>query len=107
LHDELLFEAFAPMHQERQRLDARLCTWASNVREGQLSGVYEFRSITYRRKRRLPTYLMIVQMFNHQTHHRGQLTTLLSQMGLDVGVTDMPFMPFADTLCVDLPLEDG
>jgi len=31
-------------------------------------------------------------MFNHQTHHRGQVTTLLSQMGLDVGPTDIPFM---------------
>jgi uncharacterized damage-inducible protein DinB len=27
--------------------------------------------------------------FNHQTHHRGQLTTLLSQLGIDVGVTDL------------------
>lgn len=27
--------------------------------------------------------------FNHQTHHRGQVTTLLSQMGVDIGVTDL------------------
>ncbi|HMY40055.1 MAG TPA: DinB family protein, partial [Marinagarivorans sp.] len=26
---------------------------------------------------------------NHQTHHRGQLTTLFSQLGIDVGVTDL------------------
>lgn len=31
-------------------------------------------------------------MFNHQTHHRGQATTLLSQMGLDMGTTDIPYM---------------
>ena len=30
----------------------------------------------------------LVHLFNHQTHHRGQLTTLLSQLGLDLGVTD-------------------
>ncbi|MBT4739915.1 MAG: damage-inducible protein DinB, partial [Rhodospirillaceae bacterium] len=34
--------------------------------------------------------------FNHQTHHRGQATTLLSQMGVDAGVTDMIAMPRRD-----------
>ncbi len=28
-------------------------------------------------------------VFNHQTRHRGQITTLLSQRGIDVGVTDL------------------
>lgn len=30
---------------------------------------------------------------NHQTHHRGQLTTLYSQHGIDPGVTDLLAMP--------------
>lgn len=29
-------------------------------------------------------------MLNHQTHHRGQLTCVLSQLGIDFGVTDLP-----------------
>ncbi|PSW10764.1 damage-inducible protein DinB [Photobacterium sanctipauli] len=29
-------------------------------------------------------------IFNHQTHHRGQLTCVLSQFGLDFGCTDLP-----------------
>ncbi len=33
--------------------------------------------------------LVLDHVFNHQTHHRGQVTTLLSQMGLDIGVTDL------------------
>ncbi|MDC7675775.1 DinB family protein [Asticcacaulis machinosus] len=33
--------------------------------------------------------LVLTHIFNHQTHHRGQITTLLSQMGIDVGVTDI------------------
>ena len=36
---------------------------------------------------------ILAHLFNHQTHHRGQVTTLLSQMGLDIGSTDIPFMP--------------
>ncbi|KAB2826470.1 DinB family protein [Aliivibrio finisterrensis] len=31
-------------------------------------------------------------VFNHQTHHRGQLTCLLSQFGLDFGCTDLPMI---------------
>ena len=43
--------------------------------------------------RTLPRWAVVVHMLNHQTHHRGQITTLLSQMGLDIGTTDIPFMP--------------
>ncbi|MEP7042148.1 MAG: DinB family protein [Dokdonella sp.] len=32
---------------------------------------------------------LLQHVFNHQTHHRGQITTLLSQAGFDVGVTDL------------------
>jgi uncharacterized damage-inducible protein DinB len=32
---------------------------------------------------------LIQHFFNHQTHHRGQVSTLLSQAGIDVGVTDL------------------
>jgi uncharacterized damage-inducible protein DinB len=32
---------------------------------------------------------LLQHFFNHQTHHRGQVTTLLCQSGVDVGVTDL------------------
>lgn len=31
-------------------------------------------------------------IFNHQTHHRGQLTCILSQFGVDYGCMDLPFI---------------
>lgn len=33
--------------------------------------------------------LVLRHVFNHQTHHRGQVTTLFSQRGVDIGVTDL------------------
>ena len=33
--------------------------------------------------------LLLQHFFNHQTHHRGQASTLLFQAGVDVGVTDL------------------
>jgi uncharacterized damage-inducible protein DinB len=35
---------------------------------------------------------LVQHFFNHQTHHRGQVTTLLTQAGLDVGATDLVVM---------------
>ncbi len=36
-----------------------------------------------------PAWQAMTHFFNHQTHHRGQATTLLTQAGVDVGVTDL------------------
>jgi len=35
----------------------------------------------------------VTHFFNHQTHHRGQITTLLAQLGIDYGATDMVAIP--------------
>jgi uncharacterized damage-inducible protein DinB len=44
-----------------------------------------------------PRWVLVTQMFNHQTHHRGQLHTLLTQLGVDVGPTDVPLSPVLHT----------
>ena len=66
-----------------------------------LSASWLAETLTYKGKidgktRTVPRWMLVTHMFNHQTHHRGQVTTLLSQMGLDVGSTDIPFMPQFD-----------
>ena len=43
------------------------------------------RGTTFRRE----VYPLLIHLFNHQTHHRGQATTLLTQAGVDVGTTDL------------------
>ena len=37
----------------------------------------------------LPLWWAVAHLFNHQTHHRGQLTTLFTQQGHDPGSTDL------------------
>ena len=34
-------------------------------------------------------WIALSQLFNHQTHHRGQATTLFMQLGRDPGLTDV------------------
>ena len=60
-----------------------------------LAAPFTYRSFIDAAERTLPAWLLVTHMFNHQSHHRGQLTTLLSQMGIDIGATDLPFMPAA------------
>ena len=45
------------------------------------------------RTRELPRAVAAMHLFNHGTHHRGQLTTLMKQAGRDPGVTDLPWLP--------------
>jgi uncharacterized damage-inducible protein DinB len=36
---------------------------------------------------------LITHLFNHQTHHRGQVHALLTGLGVKPGITDLPFGP--------------
>jgi len=101
--DQLVFSDFDALHTERVRLDQALLDYARDLQEGALAERRDSRNPISKRRRIMPRYLTIVQMFNHQTHHRGQLTTLLAQLGLDIGSTDLPWLPYTDTICEDLP----
>jgi len=48
-----------------------------------------------------PLWWAVTHFFNHQTHHRGQVTTLLSQAGIDPGVTDLIPLMRASRTSVD------
>jgi uncharacterized damage-inducible protein DinB len=89
--DQELYINFSDLRTERERLDRVILEWAQNLTPSWLS-----ETLTYTNSsgctRTLPYWLLVTHMFNHQTHHRGQLTTLLNQMGYDSGVTDLPAM---------------
>lgn len=93
--DQMLCEDFSELYSLRQSLDQRLQEWVGTLEASWLSEPMVFTSVVDGKARQLPRWLMLVHMFNHQTHHRGQVTTLLSQRGVDMGSTDIPFMPDA------------
>jgi uncharacterized damage-inducible protein DinB len=84
---------FATLARERAATDTRLLDWTARLDAGWLAGTLEYRSAADGRLRRLPRWIAVVHVFNHATHHRGQLTTLVSQAGGDPGVTDLPWLP--------------
>ncbi len=87
-----LFGTFDRLRQERAALDQRILDWSASLSPDWLSGPLTYTSKIDGKTRTVPRWALVTHMFNHQTHHRGQVTTLLSQMGLDMGTTDIPFM---------------
>jgi uncharacterized damage-inducible protein DinB len=88
-----LYDDFQVLLTEREKMDEEIIEWSIHVKEDWLNGTVTFESVSYKRTFTLSARVAVVQMFNHQTHHRGQVTTLLSQMGIDYGATDLPIMP--------------
>jgi uncharacterized damage-inducible protein DinB len=92
-----LHASWSELSAVRTKLDARLDAWASGLADAWLAAPFTFTSRVDGVTRTLPAWVLVVHLFNHQTHHRGQLTTLLSQMGRDPGITDLSFMPDLST----------
>lgn len=93
LHDE-----FAALSARRAAADAELLTWLGGLDPAALTMTLSWHSQAYGRTFTHPRWQLLVHFFNHQTHHRGQLTTLLMQYGIDPGATDLTVSPgcFAD-----------
>ncbi len=47
------------------------------------------------RDRTFPRQFSLMQMFNHGTHHRSQVTAELHRLGIDYGNTDLPYNPLS------------
>jgi uncharacterized damage-inducible protein DinB len=86
--DEVVFTDLATLRGRREQLDSVISRWAAELTEADLDHVLEYTNMKGVVSRK-PLHALLLHFFNHQTHHRGQATTLLSQAGVDVGVTDL------------------
>lgn len=88
-----LFDDFATLLAEREATDTATLEWAGTLSPEWLASTLEYRAAADGRLRRLPAWVAATHLFQHATHHRGQVTTLLTQAGKDVGATDLPWLP--------------
>lgn len=88
-----LYDDFAALHSKRIVMDEELCAWAGSLTPEWLAADFTYYSQAYAGHFTRPAWSLVVHLFNHETHHRGQVTTLLTQLGLDVGATDLPLLP--------------
>ena len=87
--DTILFENITSFIKERAMLDNIIIDWCNELKEKDIDTPLKytnFKGGTH--NKRLGD--LILHVFLHQVHHRGQVTTLLSQENIDFGDTDLP-----------------
>jgi uncharacterized damage-inducible protein DinB len=95
--NQILFDDFTALANSRKHLDDVINQWATSLTDQDLEHSLQYANMKgIVSKKRFST--LVLHFFNHQTHHRGQATTLLYQAGQDVGVTDLLAL---------IPNEDG
>jgi uncharacterized damage-inducible protein DinB len=84
----ILFESFADLASARAEMDARIEAFFGALPPGFLE-----RSLRYVNNDGVdsadPASVIVPHFFNHQTHHRAQVHTLLSQLGHKTPVLDL------------------
>lgn len=84
--------SFAQLRQHRAALDQVITDWVGTLDAVALAGTLSYRNTAGKPFTR-GWHQLLAHFFNHQTHHRGQASTLLHQAGVDVGVTDLIALP--------------
>lgn len=93
IEDSASFRAdWTIMKSERAAMDARLIAFADAFDEAALEGDFSWYSGAKQLDIVKPRKLVIVHLFNHQTHHRGQAHAMLTAAGARPRDTDLIFM---------------
>ncbi len=90
--DEELYSDFQTLWQERRKTDEEIARWLDALTAEQLLASFTYSMMTSPQPITQPLWQATLHCFNHQTHHRGQLTTLMEQAGYDSGMTDLIWM---------------
>jgi uncharacterized damage-inducible protein DinB len=88
-----LYADFAELRRERAKTDGEIADYAAALTPESLAAPLVYRTMLDPRNVSFDRGFALMHFFNHQTHHRGQATTLLMQLGIDPGATDLVVMP--------------
>lgn len=88
-----IFENFEELRAAQEEMDSEILEWVRTLTPEILSEPFDYVSNVENFSRTLPKWVLAAHMFNHQTHHRGQVTTLIKQLGYEPGITDLPWLP--------------
>lgn len=74
---------------QRSEWDGRIADWARSLSADWLAGDLVWFSGATQREMRKPRALLVAHLFNHQTHHRGQVHAMLTAAGARPDDTDL------------------
>ena len=88
-----LYEDFNELKEVQEKMESDIIDWVNSLAPEKLNQTFDYVSNVNNFSRTLPIWVLANHMFNHQTHHRGQVTTLMKQLGHEPGITDIPWLP--------------
>jgi uncharacterized damage-inducible protein DinB len=88
-----LYPDWDGLKRERVSFDETMITWADRLDPAGLDANLTWFSGGVMREITKPRWVLVTHMFNHQTHHRGQVHCMLTQAGGKPHTTDLPAMP--------------
>jgi uncharacterized damage-inducible protein DinB len=86
-----LHQDWAALKAARRAADARIEAWALGLEEAWLAAPFAYRNSAGKEMPARPAWILVAHLFNHQTHHRGQVHALLTGFGRKTGDTDLPW----------------
>jgi uncharacterized damage-inducible protein DinB len=87
-----LYDDWETLKSARAAFDRVIIDWAETVEPQWLAADQTYFSGAIGREVKKPRWVLVTHMFNHQTHHRGQVHCMLTQAGGKPSDTDLPFL---------------
>ncbi|HEU0017580.1 MAG TPA: DinB family protein [Methyloceanibacter sp.] len=78
--DEILYDDFAGLRAAREAEDARIAAYVASLAPSDFDGTIRYRTISNPADIEQELKLALLHVFNHQTHHRGQVHCLLTRI---------------------------
>lgn len=91
LHDDL-----ASLASAREREDARMIAWLAGLDEARLTATFTYTPLSTPVSITQKLGPTLAHVFNHQTHHRGQVHATLTALGRPSIVLDLAFFLWAE-----------
>jgi uncharacterized damage-inducible protein DinB len=87
--DEQLTGDLATLKEKRRLLDDRICSVIDQMQEKDFLRTIIYRTVRKPLVMQQPLGAALFHFFNHQTHHRGQVHAMLTQLGRTPAALDM------------------
>lgn len=87
--DFILSENFIMLRDMRQTEDSRICDFTDSLDAQQIAGRFTYMNLRDMRTRSQRLVPALAHMFNHQTHHRGQIHAALTRLGAEAPSLDL------------------
>jgi uncharacterized damage-inducible protein DinB len=79
--DTILYIDFAKLRKARETEDKRIFDWIGSLSEKAFAGRFTYMTVTDMRTVSQRLAPALAHLFNHQTHHRGQVHMILTALG--------------------------